>query len=232
MISLPSLLILGFLLGMRHATDADHVVAVTTIVSRDRTVRGAARIGSLWGAGHTLTILLVGGAIILFGLAIPPRVGLALELAVGLMLIVLGALALRTGDAHTAHDSAHAAIALADRGLSARRGYALLRPLLVGIVHGLAGSAGVALLVLGSIRDPRWAVGYLAIFGAGTVAGMVLITTALAVPLAAATGSFTRANRWLTLAAGIASVALGLFLVYRIGFVDGLFTGNPHWIPG
>jgi high-affinity nickel-transport protein len=232
LISLPSLLVLGFLLGMRHATDADHVVAVTTIVSRDRTVRGAARIGSLWGAGHTLTVLLVGGAIILFGLAIPPRVGLALELAVGVMLIVLGALALRSGDAHAAHDEAHAAIALADRGLASRRGYALLRPLLVGIVHGLAGSAGVALLVLGSIRDPRWAVGYLAIFGAGTVAGMVLITTALAVPLAAATGTFTRANRWLTLAAGLASVALGLFLVYRIGFVDGLFTGNPHWIPG
>lgn len=234
MISLSSILVLGFLLGMRHATDADHVVAVTTIVSRDRTLRGAARIGSLWGAGHTLTVLLVGGAIILFGLAIPPRVGLALELAVGVMLIVLGALTLRADDPRRAHDDAHAAIARADRHYSesASRGYALLRPLLVGVVHGLAGSAAVALLVLGSIRDPRWAVAYLAIFGAGTVAGMVLITTALAVPLAAATSTFTRANRWLALAAGVASVVLGLFLVYRIGFVDGLFTATPHWTPG
>ncbi|MFT3764659.1 MAG: high-affinity nickel-transport family protein [Minicystis sp.] len=230
MTTLPTILVLGFLLGMRHATDADHVVAVTTIVSRDRSLRGAARIGSLWGAGHTLTVMLVGGAIILFGLVIPPRLGLALELLVGVMLVVLGALALRgSGDAH---DEAHSAIARADRRLGRVRGYALLRPLLIGVVHGLAGSAAAALLVLGSIRDPRWAVAYLGIFGAGTIAGMVLITTALAVPMAAARGTFARAGRWLGLAAGVASVALGLFLVYRIGFVDGLFTGDPHWTPG
>lgn len=228
MTTLPSILILGFLLGMRHATDADHVVAVTTIVSRDRTLRGAARIGSLWGAGHTLTILLVGGAIILFGLVIPPHVGLALELTVGVMLVVLGALALRD---RAPHDSAHTVLARADRRLKARRFYALLRPLLVGTIHGLAGSAAVALLVLGSIRDPRWAVAYLAIFGAGTVAGMVLVTTALALPLTLAAGTFTRSTRWLARAAGLASVTLGLLLVYRIGFVDGLFTGHPHWTP-
>jgi len=235
-ITLPSILLLGFVLGMRHATDADHVVAVSTIVSRDRTLRGAARIGTLWGAGHTLTVLLVGGAIILFGLVIPPRLGLALELVVGLMLIALGAFALTSGrdrrDGATPHEHAHAALARADRRLGGLRGYASLRPLLVGVVHGLAGSAAVALLVLGTIRDPRWAVGYLAIFGAGTIAGMVLITTALALPLAAARGAFTRAGRWLTVAAGVASVALGLFLVYRIGFVDGLFTASPRWTPG
>lgn len=235
MITLPSILILGFVLGMRHATDADHVVAVTTIVSRDRTLRGAARIGTLWGAGHTLTVLLVGGAIIVFGLVIPPRLGLALELGVGLMLIALGALTLANSrDQHDggAHEHAHATLARADLRLGALRGYALLRPLLVGVVHGLAGSAAVALLVLGTIRDPRWAVGYLAIFGAGTIAGMVLITTALALPLQAASGTFARAGRWLTIAAGVASVALGAFLVYRIGFVDGLFTANPRWTPG
>jgi len=232
MMSLPSILVLGFLLGMRHATDADHVVAVSTIVSRDRTLRGAARIGSLWGAGHTLTVLLLGGAIVLFDLVIPPRLGLALELAVGVMLVILGVLAVRARDTGDAHGDAHAVIARADRGLRSRRGYALLRPLLVGVVHGLAGSAAVTLLVLGSIRDPRWAVAYLALFGAGTVAGMVLITTALALPLAAATGAFTRASRWLSLAAGVASVVLGALLVYRIGFVDGLFTTHPRWIPG
>ncbi|APR86625.1 Nickel transporter UreH [Minicystis rosea] len=226
--TLPSMLVLGFILGMKHATDADHVVAVTTIVSRDRSLRGAARIGSLWGAGHTLTVLLVGGAIILFGLVIPPRLGLALELAVGVMLVVLGALALRSN----AHDEAHGALARADRRLQGRWGYAALRPLLVGVVHGLAGSAAVALLVLGSIRDPRWAVAYLGVFGVGTVAGMVLLSLMLAVPLSAASGAFARAGRWMAVAAGVASVALGLFLVYRIGFVDGLFTSTPHWTPG
>src|SRR5262245_34827398 len=130
MTSLSSILVLGFLLGMRHATDADHVVAVSTIVGRDRTLRGAARIGSLWGAGHTVTILVVGGAIILFGLVIPPRLGLALELSVGVMLVVLGALSLAAG--RRAHGHAHATVKRADQDLGDRRGYALLRPLLVG----------------------------------------------------------------------------------------------------
>jgi len=89
-----TVVLLGFFLGMRHATDPDHVIAVTTIVSRQRTIRAAAAIGILWGVGHTLTIMGVGGAIILFGLVVPPRLGLSLELAVALMLIVLGILAL------------------------------------------------------------------------------------------------------------------------------------------
>src|ERR1700730_6522023 len=92
MINLLSILSLGFFLGMRHATDPDHVIAVTTIVSRQRSVRHAALIGVLWGLGHTITILAVGSAIILFGLVIPPRVGLSMELSVGLMLILLGVL--------------------------------------------------------------------------------------------------------------------------------------------
>ena len=92
MLTLLSIVVLGFFLGMRHATDADHVVAVTTIVSRERSVGAAALIGVLWGVGHTLTILLVGGAIILFGIVIPPRMGLTMELSVALMLILLGVL--------------------------------------------------------------------------------------------------------------------------------------------
>jgi len=92
--NLVSLLFLGFLLGIRHATDADHIVAIATIVSRQRSLRGSAMIGAVWGIGHTLTILVVGGAIILFGLVIPPRVGLAMEFGVGIMLILLGVLTL------------------------------------------------------------------------------------------------------------------------------------------
>src|SRR5258708_1260442 len=90
--TLLSIIALGFFLGMRHATDPDHVIDVTTIVSRQRNIRQAALIGVLWGLGHTITILIVGSAIILFGLVIPPRVGLTMELSVGLMLILLGIL--------------------------------------------------------------------------------------------------------------------------------------------
>src|SRR3954470_14027689 len=90
MMTLISFLLLGFFLGMRHATDPDHVIAVTTIVSRERTVRNAAWIGIVWGVGHSLTMLLVGGGIVFFGVVIPPRLGLSLEFSVALMLIVLG----------------------------------------------------------------------------------------------------------------------------------------------
>src|SRR5579859_7752704 len=92
MITLLSIIVLGFFLGMRHATDPDHVIAVTTIVSRQRSIRHAALIGVLWGLGHTITILVVGSAIILFGVVIPARVGLTMEFSVGLMLILLGIL--------------------------------------------------------------------------------------------------------------------------------------------
>jgi ABC-type nickel/cobalt efflux system permease component RcnA len=245
--SLAAVLALGFFLGMRHATDADHVMAVSTIVSRQRTLRAAAPIGMLWGIGHTLTILLVGGAIILFGIVIPPRLGLGMELSVALMLVLLGALNVRSvlrdarniagahaaapggaGQApvHAPSDGGHVH-AYAPSGL---RG-ASLRPLYIGIVHGLAGSAAVALLVLSAIGDGVLGLAYLLVFGAGTIGGMVLITTALAVPIAAAAQRFAQLHRALGVATGLASVAFGAVLVYEIGFVHGLFTADPHWLP-
>jgi high-affinity nickel-transport protein len=107
----------------------------------------------------------------------------------------------------------------------------ILRPLAVGIVHGLAGSAAVALLVLTAISRPSWAIGYLLIFGLGTVAGMMLITAAIALPFAYSLQHFVRLNRGLAVASGFVSVAFGLFLCYQTGFVGGLFTGHPNWIP-
>jgi high-affinity nickel-transport protein len=240
MVSLLSILLLGFFLGMRHATDPDHVVAVATVVSRERTLRAAAPIGAIWGLGHTLTILLVGGAILLFGVVIPPRLGLTMELSVGLMLILLGglnvavvarqarAVARRGAHGHAAADAAMSGI---DRRLGRFGAYRIVRPLVVGVVHGLAGSAAVALLVLGTIRDPAWAIGYLAVFGVGTIAGMLLITTALAMPFAYAARRFGRLHRGLVVASGVLSLAFGLFLVYDIGFVHGLFTSHPQWTP-
>jgi len=109
--------------------------------------------------------------------------------------------------------------------------YQLLRPLLVGIVHGLAGSAAVALLVLATIRDPRWAIVYLLVFGVGTIAGMMLITMVIAAPFAYTGKRFANLNRGLAVASGLVSVAFGLFITFQIGVVDGLFTANPQWTP-
>jgi high-affinity nickel-transport protein len=274
--SLP-VVVVGFLLGMMHATDADHVVAITTIVSRERTVRSAASIGVLWGIGHTLTVLLVGGAIILFSLVIPPRLGLAMEFGVSLMLIALGVFTLAGvsrwararllpgpdgsfashvhGDAEPAHlhvhvhgDYVHSHVhghgnsdhghseaatpqAWLDRRLSGLSAYKAIRPLAIGVVHGLAGSAAIALLILAQIRQPLLAVAYLLVFGVGTIAGMMLITSAIAVPFAYSLKRVPFLHVWLRLAAGIVSLALGLYLAYHIGVVDGLFMGEAKWQP-
>jgi hypothetical protein len=213
--ALLSVLLLGFLLGMRHATDPDHVVAVTTIVSQQRSLVRAARTGVLWGIGHTATILLAGGVIIILKVqisAIPPRLGLSLEFAVAVMLIVLGLLTLAGTDRGVADSTA--------------------RPIAVGFVHGLAGSAAVVTLPsVALIPNPGWAVGYLGLFGLGTIAGMMLITASIAAPSLFATRRFAGVNRKLRIASGVVSLGFGLFLAHHIGFVDGLFTAAPAWTP-
>ena len=264
MTALLAIVLLGFVLGMRHATDPDHVVAVTTIVSRERTMLHATLIGVLWGLGHTLTILVVGASLILFKLKIPPRLGLSMEICVGFMLILLGVLNLtgvlrrsiewitirRLGPgAHShflfgrwmvhTHDEdgepiltdSFSILGWTPQWWKKLGLFHILRPLVVGIVHGLAGSAAVALLVLASISRPSWAIGYLLIFGLGTVAGMMLITAAIALPFAYSLQHFVRLNRTLATASGFISIAFGLFLCYQIGFVDGLFSAHPNWLP-
>jgi high-affinity nickel permease len=245
MTSLLAVCVLGFFLGMRHATDPDHVIAVTTIVSRQRTTAGAAMIGALWGVGHTLTILVVGAGIILLGWVIPPRVGLSLELSVGVMLIVLGCMNL-TGVLQRITESVTPAVgppeapdqtplARLDRSLGGLGLYQTMRPLIVGVVHGLAGSAAVALLVLATIGNTGWAVLYLLVFGFGTIAGMMLITAGIAWPFvyagAYAGTRFAGLPHKLRLASGVISLVIGLALAYRIGVVDGLFGADPRWTP-
>ena len=186
---------------MRHAFDPDHVVAVSTILSRSCSLRQAARVGVAWGLGHSLTILAAGVVMIAGGLVVPERMTLALEALVGVMLLVLGVgnlLALRSGlESPHEHDS---------------RASGLLRPIAVGVVHGLAGSAAVTLLILATIRQPLWAVAYLVIFGAGTVAGMVAVTCGLARALDAGTRRVGGFRRRFVIVSGAASIVLGVVL--------------------
>ena len=118
-----------------------------------------------------------------------------------------------------------------DRALNSLGLFQILRPLVVGVVHGLAGSAAVALLVLATIPNPLWAIVYLSIFGVGTIAGMMLITAVVALPFAWTGNRFPGLQRHLAVASGLVSVCFGLFLAYQIGFVDGLFSSHLHWTP-
>ena len=272
-LNVVSFLFLGFFLGMRHATDADHVVAIATIVSRERSMVGSALIGAAWGVGHTITVMAVGAAIIVFGVVIPPKLGLSMEFAVGIMLVLLGILTLTgmgraVGAAHThtsapdghvldlhdhlhahgdyvhwhphghgpgahGHAEEHTPLARLDRSRLGRIAfYQWLRPFAVGLVHGLAGSAAVALMVLSIIREPVAALGYLLLFGLGTIVGMMLITLILSAPFVFTAVNLPKFNWRLRVASGLVSFVFGVILIYGIGFADGgLFTGAPTWDP-
>jgi len=250
---LPALL-LGLLFGIQHATDADHVIAVATIVARTRRFSAGALVGAFWGVGHTVTITAVGIAIIGFHVALSPRVALSLELVVAVMLIVLGILRIveslrdsdpvpvahlsephphHAGPALHSHPHAHgdvvhrhphvhppARLLLALQTVGPKQA---LRSALVGLVHGLAGSAAVALLVLSTIHGHAGAIGYLLLFGAGTILGMTVITGLLSLPFTMSAPRMQRGRRTLALATGVLSLAFGLYLVFQIGFADGLF---------
>jgi hypothetical protein len=267
--------LLGLLMGMRHATDPDHVIAVTTIVSRERRLSAASRVGIVWGLGHTLTVLAVGAAIIIFKIAIPIRLGLAMEFAVAIVLVLLGLgafasivqlLVMRIAGrplavdrplvhSHThghgfgphrhphvhrdpgeQHDADLVALHHEHTGpTGALASFAVRRPLLrsfgVGLVHGLAGSAAIALLVLSAIPQPLWATFYLAIFCLGTIVGMGLITTAIATPFAVAARRMSWMHQSLVTSSGLLSFGFGLFLAYQLGIVDHLFGAVPIWTP-
>jgi high-affinity nickel-transport protein len=227
----------------------------------------ATRIGIAWGLGHSLTVFLVGGAIILFKLTISPRLSMAMEFAVAVVLILLGfstlarsssifrrLLGLKANDLlahmhpHEHHGVSHLHPHAHVRGDEHRHENHLQpvekraqrfasgsheRAFGVGLIHGLAGSAAIALLVLSAIPSPILGLAYLAIFGLGTIIGMAIITTAIGLPMALTAARLGGLNRTLLVGAGLLSLGFGLFLAYQIGIVDGLFRSGAisNWTP-
>lgn len=254
---------LGLLLGIRHALDADHLVAVTAIVSEYRNSLKGIWIGISWGLGHTTTLLLVGLTVLLFKLVLPERLALGFELAVGFLLIVLGIQVLWGIRQKRLHWHAHAHSQEAHQHLHAHqesaegrqqrrfawsniayflvagispgehhpvgtfaegfRPFFRLKSYLVGIVHGLAGSAALMLLVLASIETTWAGILYILVFGLGSIVAMGGITLLMSTPFVVST-RFTLLNYLVHGAAGIASLSFGSFLIYEIVFVEGLFN--------
>ena len=217
----------GFVLGLRHALDPDHVVAVTTLASQRVGLRRTSLVGAFWGLGHALSLGAVGGLILALRLTVPPAVSHALEAVVAVMLVVLGTLALRRAlrwklHAHPhQHDGTTHVHFHAHRRQEAqehRHPHPLqggLRPFLVGLVHGLAGSAGLALLALAAAPTLGAGLAYLAIFGLGSIAGMLMLSALLSVPLAYVEGRYASLHRAVQVAAGAVSLAFGLYLLWE-----------------
>lgn len=193
-----SALLLGLGLGLRHATDPDHVVVISTLIQRSPGLSKATRVAASWGAGHTLAFLAVGLLIILSGIRLPPSFDRAAEVVVALMLVGLGLAQL-----------------VRKPRFQEQPQLPYARSALVGLVHGLAGSAGIALVAMATIESRLWAATYLVVFGLGTVLGMVLLTMALSVPLAWLARHDREAQRWTARAAAVFSILLGAFLLWE-----------------
>jgi len=222
-----SLLSLGFLLGLKHALDADHVAAILTIATENRTFWRSSLIGFCWGVGHTVILLVVGTAVLLFKLTIPSAWAKLFEVAVGLMLVGLGlsvAIALwrervhlhahrhNHGEQHR-HLHSHSHGAHHDHLHRFRLEY---KSLAVGMVHGLAGSAALLLLVLAAVPSLGVGLVYILVFGAGSILGMVFLATAMSIPFAMSAERTARVHQTLRAAAALFSIVLGSTILFEL----------------
>lgn len=198
--SLPVMLGVGLMLGARHAVDADHLVAVAGMLGREGGISSALRTAALWSIGHSFTFLGVGLGIVALELRVPASFERAAELAVAVMLVVLGVFNWKN-----AHEQPN------------EPSRPTVRPIAAGIIHGLAGSAGIALLALTTIQTAWGAILYLLAFGVGTVVGMVVSTALLSVPLGLSHRASREHQHTVTKLASVASVCLGVFLAWRSG---------------
>lgn len=221
-----SILLLGFLLGVKHALDADHIVAVSTIATGNRSLKRSCAIGFCWGVGHTVVLLVAGLAVLGFHLAIPHDTARLFEAGVGVMLIGLG---LSVGwtllrerlhvHAHTHDDGTghlHVHSHLEGHGHAHLHRYRLeYKSLAVGMMHGLAGSAALLLLVLSTVRSLTDGMLYILVFGTGSISGMVLLGAVLSIPFAVTPARLVRTHLMLRALAGLASVSLGGRMLYE-----------------
>jgi len=230
-----SVLGLGFVLGLKHALDPDHMVAVSTIVSESKSVKRSSLVGMFWGVGHTMSLLCAGIVVIALKVQISERVALWMEFAVALMLIFLGLKAtLRSlggwklhRHRHTHDGSTHAHLHLHREGdEQAHRHRHLIgvgaRPFFVGMVHGMAGSAALTLLVLATIPSALAGLIYIAVFGLGSVGGMLIMSSLISLPFVLTRKRFNVLSEGLQVAVGLFSLSFGLFLTWQYGVQEHL----------
>lgn len=220
---------LGFLLGMQHALEVDHIAAVSTIAARRSGVADIVKHGLTWGLGHTLTLFLFAGIALVIGQSIPEQIAQPLEGAVGFMLVALGGHLLwrlwrdrvhvhvhQHGDGvRHVHLHSHAGRLGHDAPTAHRHEHGFRwRTLLVGLMHGMAGSAALLVLAVSQAPSPMQGLLYVALFGLGSMVGMGALSAVIAVPLVISARSLTTANRLLQGAVGILTIAIGLSTIH------------------
>ncbi len=228
-VTISTALFFGFLLGVKHALDADHIVAITTIVSRTGSLLRSTLVGLSWGIGHTFTLFVAGFVVLVFKLTIPDKLALSMEFVVGLLLVLLGVPLIRHlvvsrrhihwhqhGDKHHLHGHSH-------NDIPQHNHQHIRRPLLMGMVHGLAGSGALTILVLGTMSSVAQGLVFLLVFGVGSILGMMLFSGLIGFPFRFTARRSRRLNLWIRGVAGLVSVALGCVIMWQVAFVGGLF---------
>jgi ABC-type nickel/cobalt efflux system permease component RcnA len=229
-VSVASILFFGFLIGLRHALEADHVAAVATLATRQTTIGQTMIQGAAWGVGHTLTLAVFGGIVLAMGKALPEDYAQGLEFVVGLMLVALGADVLRrlwrdrihfhthVHEGGERHFHAHSHVGGPEHGghPHLRFGRWPVRALCVGMVHGMAGSAALVLLALERVGSVGVGLLYILLFGVGSILGMALLSIAIALPLRATARRLSFAHQGLVGLVGLTSCLIGLQIVYSI----------------
>lgn len=227
----------GFLLGLKHATEADHLAAVSTMVSEHRSMWGSAIVGGLWGLGHTISLFVAGVFVLLLNFQISESTERWLEFCVGIMLTLLGLNVIRkliTGGSihfhvheHGIREHVHPHIHVAAEKDAPHMHHGLTfspRAMVIGMVHGLAGSAALMLLVIPTISSRTVGLLYIVIFGIGSVGGMMIMSFLVSLPFHLTASRFNRFNQVLQGCAGVVSIILGLMIVYEKGTDAGLFA--------
>ncbi|MBY0121697.1 sulfite exporter TauE/SafE family protein [Bacillus sp. S/N-304-OC-R1] len=228
-VTIYSVLALGFILGIKHAIEPDHVIAVSTIASQSKKLWNASLAGVFWGIGHTATLFIIGIILIFMKGEIPEKWSLSLEFFVGIMLVYLGVKTIKSfknihvheGDDHK-HVHAHKQHGDHEHNLQHKKPK-YINSLLIGLVHGLAGSGAMVLLTMSTVKSIGEAAIYILIFGAGTVIGMLFFTTIIGIPFVISKNRKSISGS-LGLATGVISTLFGIYYMYNLGFNEGLFS--------
>ena len=219
-ISFLSILALGFVLGIKHAIEPDHVIAVSTIASQSKKLLRSSLAGVFWGIGHTTTLLIVGVILIFMKGEIPEKWAMSLEFLVGIMLVYLGITTILSLKSIHLHQHEHDGEE--HKHNHQHKSVSYLKSMLIGFVHGLAGSGAMVLLTMSTVNSAWEGAIYILIFGAGTVIGMLFFTTIIGIPFVFSVKNLNL-NKTLTQVTGVISTVFGIYYMYNLGVTEGLF---------